>query len=154
MKIIEGDLITLATNGKFDVIIHGCNCFCVMGAGLAKAIKDEFPEAYLADCATEIGDSSKLGYFTVSTVERGGHELTIVNAYTQYDFRGSGRKVDYTAVKAAFDFIRKKFSGKRIGYPMIGSGLAGGDWEIISQIIEESLQGEDHTLVVFKPNQH
>lgn len=27
MKIIKGDLIKLALDGKFDVIIHGCNCF-------------------------------------------------------------------------------------------------------------------------------
>ena len=25
---IEGDLIKLAQEGKFDVIAHGCNCFC------------------------------------------------------------------------------------------------------------------------------
>jgi O-acetyl-ADP-ribose deacetylase (regulator of RNase III) len=32
---IEGDLIKLATQGTFDVITHGCNCFCTMGAGIA-----------------------------------------------------------------------------------------------------------------------
>ncbi len=45
MKIIKGDLIKLALDGKFDVIIHGCNCYCTMGAGFAKAIQAEFPEA-------------------------------------------------------------------------------------------------------------
>jgi len=30
----------------------------------------------------------------------------------------------------------------------IGAGLAGGDWEIISSIINEELEGEDHTCVV------
>jgi O-acetyl-ADP-ribose deacetylase (regulator of RNase III) len=37
----------------------------------------------------------------------------------------------------------------RIGYPAIGAGLAGGDWEVISSIIEEELKGEDHTFVKF-----
>jgi O-acetyl-ADP-ribose deacetylase (regulator of RNase III) len=36
-----------------------------------------------------------------------------------------------------------------IGYPAIGAGLAGGDWQLISSIIEEELAGEDHTFVVF-----
>jgi O-acetyl-ADP-ribose deacetylase (regulator of RNase III) len=40
------------------------------------------------------------------------------------------------------------FSGKRIGYPKIGAGLAGGDWNIISSIIDKELIGEDHTLVL------
>ena len=32
---IDGDLIRLAKQGTFDVITHGCNCFCQMGAGIA-----------------------------------------------------------------------------------------------------------------------
>ena len=35
----------------------------------------------------------------------------------------------------------------RIGYPKIGAGLAGGDWTIISKIIDEELKDIDHTLV-------
>ena len=35
MKIIKGNLISLALAGEFEVIIHGCNCFCTMGAGIA-----------------------------------------------------------------------------------------------------------------------
>ena len=49
MKYIEGDLIQLAKNGKFNVIVHGCNCFNTMGAGIAKMIKDNFIGAWKAD---------------------------------------------------------------------------------------------------------
>jgi len=45
-----------------------------------------------------------------------------------------------------------KFSGKRIAYPLLGAGLAGGDWDIISKIISKVLENEDHTLVKFKPS--
>jgi len=30
------------------IIVHGCNCFCTMGAGIAKTIKELYPSAYLA----------------------------------------------------------------------------------------------------------
>ena len=43
--------------------------------------------------------------------------------------------------------ICNDFKGKKIGYPKIGAGLAGGDWDLISHIIHEELAGEDHTLV-------
>jgi len=33
MKTIQGNLIHLAQDGEFDLIVHGCNCFCTMGAG-------------------------------------------------------------------------------------------------------------------------
>ena len=71
MNIVCGDLIELAKTGSFDVIIHGCNCQCRMGRGIALTIKQQFPEAYTADCQTEIGDSAKLGtqkYVTASMI--------------------------------------------------------------------------------------
>jgi len=37
----------------------------------------------------------------------------------------------------------------RIGYPKIGAGLAGGDWDVISRIIDDELMDWDHTVVVF-----
>jgi O-acetyl-ADP-ribose deacetylase (regulator of RNase III) len=151
VKVVKGDLIKLALAGEFDVIVHGCNCFCTMGAGIAKGIKAEFPEAYKADFSTDKGSKDKLGSFSSSTVQRNGHDITIVNAYTQYNWRGKGNKVDYDAIESAFESIKLRFTGMRIGYPLIGAGLAGGDWDIISQHIEAALQDENHTLVQFVP---
>lgn len=59
LKIMHGDLIKLALTGDFDVIVHGCNCFNTMGAGIAKTIKQTFPEAYQADLKTEKGSKQK-----------------------------------------------------------------------------------------------
>jgi O-acetyl-ADP-ribose deacetylase (regulator of RNase III) len=151
MNTVEGDLITLALDGQFDVIVHGCNCFCTMGAGIARAILDEFPEAYAADLVTVKGDRNKLGDFSYATVKRGDHTITIVNGYTQFQFHGESVLVDYDAVQKLFKKVKKQFSGKRIGYPKIGAGLAGGDWEKISRIIEEELAGEEHSLVLYRP---
>lgn len=151
MKKVEGDLITLALAGQFDVIIHGCNCFCTMGAGIALAIQEEFPEAYVADLVTNKSDRSKLGDFSFATVQRNDHEITIVNGYTQFHFHGESVLVDYDAVQRLFKKVKQQFSGKRIGYPKIGAGLAGGDWQRISQIIEQELADEDHSLVVYSP---
>lgn len=149
MKTVNGDLISLALEGRFDVIVHGCNCFCSMGAGIARAIQEEFPEAYAADLVTAKGDRNKLGDFSSATVKRDRHQITIVNGYTQFHFHGDRVLVDYEAVQNVFRKIKEKFSGKRIGYPKIGAGLAGGDWQRISGIIEEELAGEDHTFVVY-----
>lgn len=151
MKKIQGDLLKLALAGKFDVLIHGCNCQCTMGAGIAKSIKTLFPEAYEADCQTKKGDREKLGTISQASVVRGGIKLTIVNAYTQFHWRGTGVKADYDAIRSAMQVIKREYSGHRIGYPLIGAGLASGDWSVIEEIIKVELAGEDHTLVEYQP---
>ena len=150
MKIISGDLLDLALGGKFDVIVHGCNCQCAMGKGIALAIKQQFPEAYQADLQTSKGDREKLGTISFAKIERPTAMFTVVNAYTQYHWRGKGVLAEYDAIRAAFRLVKQKFAGRRFGYPKIGAGLAGGDWQVIAAIIDEELAGEDHTLVEFQ----
>lgn len=151
MKIVQGDLIALALKGTFDVIVHGCNCDCLMGAGIARSIREHFPEAYHADTATPAGDASKLGTYSYAHCNRESGTLTVVNAYTQLHPSGLGVLVDYQAIRRIMRAIKQDFGGKRIGYPKIGAGLARGDWNIISHIIENELAGEDHTLVEYAP---
>ena len=147
MKVIKADLFDVITNGYFNVIVHGCNCFNTMGAGIAKQIKEFFLEAYLADQRTKKGDPTKLGTYTRAHIVRGGIEFDVVNAYTQYRY-GRGIHADYDAIRNVFLKLKNDYHGLRIGYPKIGAGLAGGDWNIIQKIIDDCLEGEDHTLVI------
>ena len=146
MTKTKGDLLALARDGKYGAIVHGCNCFCRMGAGIAKQVKLEFPEAFIADERTRKGDFSKLGKYTTAKVY---HNLfTIINAYTQYDFQGEDN-VDYQAIKDVFSRINMNFFGKKIGIPMIGAGLAGGNWDIIEMIIDSVTPDVDIELVEY-----
>jgi len=151
MKIVQGDLIEMAIKGQFDVIIHGCNCFNTMGLGIARQIAVKCPEATIIDNYTKRGDKGKLGHFTAAEIERGKIKFIVVNAYTQYGCNINKVNVDYDAIKSVFEKIKLTYSRKRIGYPLLGAGLARGDWSIISKIIDDALVGEDHTLVEYKP---
>ena len=64
MQLYYGNLLEMAKNGEFDIIIHGCNCLHTMGAGIAKYIKQDFPEAFQADKKTKYADKQKLGTFS------------------------------------------------------------------------------------------
>lgn len=147
MNEVEGDLLNWVETGYFDVIAHGCNCQCVMSAGIARSIKVRFPEAYQADLATQKGDGRKLGTLSVAKVMTRGGPLVVVNAYTQVFYGRQSCQVSYAAVRQAFAEVKRRYSGKSIGYPRIGAGLAGGDWGYIASIIDEELAGERHTLV-------
>jgi O-acetyl-ADP-ribose deacetylase (regulator of RNase III) len=150
IKYIDGDLLKLADEGMFDVIAHGCNCQNVMGSGIAPQIKAKYPEAYEADCKTTSGDITKLGTIThtINTTP------TVVNIYSQFDTKGRRQgkiDLDYDALRSGLQEVKVKFSGKRIGMPKIGAGLAGGDWDIIEGIIEEEMRGEYVTIVNYVP---
>jgi len=132
IKMVKGDLIKAALDGKFNIIGHGCNCFCCFGAGIAAQIKRQFPDAYKIDCQTISGDRKKLGSITVAFQR----DVFVVNAYTQYRYGRGGPHCDYDAIRMCMKAVKKSFSGKRIGLPMIGCGLAGGSWPIVQKIIE------------------
>lgn len=148
IRYIDGDLVRDAEN--YEVIAHCCNCFCTMGAGIAPQIKHKFPEAYEADCKTQSGDESKLGTITYTE----NTTPIVVNLYGQFDYTGrrSGKMdLDYDALRSALKAMREKFTGKTFGLPMIGAGLAGGDWNVIEAIIEEEMRGEYVTIVRYVP---
>lgn len=149
--------------GEVHAIAHGCNCQNTMKSGIAPLIAKAFPAAWEADQATVKGDRSKLG--SLSFAEQSG--VRIFNLYSQYTF--TGRKqgkmdLDYWALKASLDrmanSLRANCQGEgilpskyRVGLPKIGAGLAGGDWAIISRIIERCLCDFDVYIYVLKESE-
>lgn len=177
-KEIKGDLIALAKAGEFDVIAHGCNCFCRMGAGIAPQMAAAFgcdkftlerttETVYQDDFSYELptfnkGNINKLGQidFVQKGIKSGRifsgwdsntkdiHKLTIVNAYTQYNHTGK-QPLNYDALELCLYKIGHIFKGKKIGLPMIGCGLAGGDWNVVKPIIQDHLENCDVTVVIY-----
>jgi O-acetyl-ADP-ribose deacetylase (regulator of RNase III) len=148
IKYIDGNLLELADS--FDVIAHGANCFCVMGAGIAKEIKAKYPEAYDVDCETNVGDINKLGTITHTR----NTTPIVVNIYSQFDTKGRRQgkmDLDYDALRSGIKAMKEKFSGKRFGLPYIGTGLAGGNEAVVIAIIEEEMRGEYVTMVRYVP---
>ena len=148
LKYVDGDLIKLAQAGEFDVIAHGCNCFCVMAAGLAPQMAKAFAvDRFPLEHPRHRGDKSKLGKieYTRIPLEKAGY-LYVFNAYTQYQM-GHG-EFNYGALRSCLMKIDSRLErGSRIGLPRIGAGLAGGDWTVIAQIIVEELGNHDVTIV-------
>jgi O-acetyl-ADP-ribose deacetylase (regulator of RNase III) len=145
---IKGNLITMAKNGDFEVIVHGQNCIHGWGAGIAKDIARNFPLAKKADLETRHSDKKKMGTYSHATIKLDcGKEIIVVNAYTQLKF-GQGVHLNYRALREVMNAINKDFEGKNIAYPKIGAGRAGGDWKSIIDIIDDELISVDHTLVI------
>lgn len=147
MRIIKGDLLQLALQKRFNVIVHGCNCFNTMGAGIAKQIALKWPQAAEVDRNTNMADKSKLGTYTVADTPC----CKVVNAYTQYHFgMKNGPPFDYEAFKTVLDKLCKDFpAGTKWGFPLIGCGLAGADEIKVLRILAEWSINRDVIVVRF-----
>lgn len=148
---IKGNLIKLAKEGYFDVIAHGCNCMCNMGSGIAVGMNKNFGVGnYPLEHPNMRGNINKLGQIEFRnfplTSEKG---VYVVNCYSQYFPNKNLRPLDYEALRLCLRKINFTFRGKKIGLPMIGAGLAGGDWNIIKEYISEEFSDCDVTVVIY-----
>lgn len=159
MKYQQGDLIDLFKKGQFDLILHQCNCFGI-GAGIAHYLFQEFPvikQSYEYDSQTLFGEIDF-------------HETpygTIVNCFSQFKPGGcSLAGIDSFRTRCAVLESNLKtlngyseFKGRKIGLPLIASGLASYGaikknktdleyfQEYIAPIVEKSLTNLDVTIV-------
>jgi O-acetyl-ADP-ribose deacetylase (regulator of RNase III) len=164
----QGNLIEAFKKEEIDIIVHGCNCYTTMGAGIAKQIKNCFPQAYQADLDFDKkfeypnpkDKSIKLGKFSCAKIDRFVHidgvsynnEGWIVNAYTQDTHWDKTRMLSYEAIRQCFQTLNESISPiLRVGIPFIGCGLARGDWRIVEGILNEIFT--NRTIYVFYLNE-
>ena len=123
---------------KEGVIIHGCNSKGVMGSGVALGIKRKYPECYndyKHYCSNEPVALGLISWYKHNDF------LWIANAITQetYGRDSNKRYVNYAAICSAFrqaiNFCISQ--GVSLNFPMIGAGLGGGDWVVISMLIQD-----------------
>jgi O-acetyl-ADP-ribose deacetylase (regulator of RNase III) len=160
LKHAKGNLLDMAEAGQFDVVVQGCNCFNTMGGGIAREIRERYPQVAEVDSQTSLGDYTKLGNWTAGFAwydvvdEVIPPSFIIINAYTQYDMSTGEDVFEYTAFQLILQKLVTLYGDKRIGLPYIGMGLAGGDRSIIIPMIERFAErvagkGGSVTLVEF-----
>jgi O-acetyl-ADP-ribose deacetylase (regulator of RNase III) len=112
-----------------------------MASGVALKVKELYPDAYQSDVEnSSYGDRGKLGTFTHARVKHylHGTPLMVINLYTQYNFGTHQLMLDYNALRSGMQKVMMMFGENRISMPRIGSGLAGGDWIQIENILNQS----------------
>jgi len=132
VKQVKGDLLALFKQGHFPTIAHGCNCVQVMGAGIAKQVAEQFPEAFEADKEFTLPALYRLGEYSVVPTQYG----VILNFYTQLQ---PGANFEYCALKNCLKRLSmeaiKQGTYLELAVPFIGAGIGGGDWNTIKKIL-------------------
>lgn len=128
-------------------IAHQVNCQGVMGSGVAKAIKEKYPKVYehykgLCDIKTskELLGTSQEVYCKIG-------ERTVINLFGQQFYGYDGCcYTSYVALTTALDGAFKLVVSENRNYdnPLeiavpykMGCDRGGGDWKIVSEILDE-----------------
>lgn len=141
VKEIHGDLL----RQPVDIIAHQTNCIGVMGAGIALQIKQQLLtsneyQKYVSKCK-EFG-AELMGQAQLLQAPDG---RIIANCFAQKMPQSKGRATDYDALMHSIAKVRNyaKMNEMTVGVPgLIGCGLAGGDWNIVRDMLYKLFGGK------------
>ncbi|MGY3839047.1 macro domain-containing protein [Bacillus atrophaeus] len=155
IKIVKGNIL----DATEDIIVQQVNCKGVMGAGLAKAIlkrypnvKSEYQSFRNFSLNKGLTDKDLLGLVNYVRVTDG---KVIANVFGQIEIKKNRfDKTVYTKTEALTRGLKEvkelsKQLNKSVAIPYgIGCGLAGGDWNMVSELIDSIFS--DYKVTIYK----
>lgn len=147
VKYVKGNLL----DSDCDYICHQVNCQGVMGSGIAKQIRERWPEVYSSykELCTEFAPEILLGTIDIVDID---HYPEVINIFGQLTCGYDGKRyTSYDAFANALQQIKECIPyGLHIGFPKnIGCGLGGGNWKVVSALIEEIL-GDKYDVYIYE----
>lgn len=147
-------------HGATVIVPHVCNNLGKFGAGFAAAVRNNYP--IVASNFELLGNNIKLGYVQYVSVSKDSiydHEIIFANMVAQKGLIGKSnyRPLNYEAlVRCMIDvrnFIQNSSKDKiEIHCPKFGSGLAGGNWNFIKELISDIWNNQ--SVFVYAPPQN
>lgn len=142
MKFVKGNIL----DAQHGIIGHQVNCQMVMGAGLAKQIRQKYPRAYTEykEIMGKAEPRARFGKCQIVEVISG--TLYIANLFGQFEYRPRGiQHTNYDALSMALVGLKtwhSKYANP--DFPIflphgLGCGLAGGDWKQVLGRIESAI---------------
>ena len=128
---------------RVNYICHQVNCQGKMGSGVARQIREKFPQVY----ESYMNSPMQLGDIQIVSTD---NNKNVINMFAQehYGYDGA-RYTSYDAFYSCLEKIKANVPfGSTIGFPYkIGCVRGGANWIVIKTMIEEVLQY--HCTVVF-----
>lgn len=153
IELRDGDLLK---QDDVQVIAHQVNCKGAMNSGIAKQIREKYPDNfknYKNFCILHQMNNKELGGKLLTTIEFDGKH--IANLFSQGNYGYDGELyTEYSwfesCVKSLYAYA-KSHKLKVIGVPYkIGCVRGGGDWKIIYKILEDTFRSSSLKLVICK----
>lgn len=118
------------------IIVHQVNCRGVMNSGLAKQIRNKYPEVYVDYIHKYTQEGWLLGDVLLTCLN---NKLSIASCAGQDNYGRSGVFTDYSALRICLNKLAL-FKQSKIYIPyQMGCEVGGGNWDKVRLIIEEFL---------------
>lgn len=145
IEFIEGNLVNAFGRGDVDVLVHCCNAQGVMGSGLAKTIKENYPAVFQRYRDLYLRKELALG--SVVGVRAG--EGIIYNIIGQKFYGTDGRYVNYGALGKCLQTVAELTPDLVVGFPYkLASDRGGASWIIVREMIQ--FYFKDHQIKIYK----
>ncbi|WP_180953897.1 DarT1-associated NADAR antitoxin family protein [Bacillus sp. M6-12] len=134
---VTGDLL----KSKEHIIGHQTNCLGIMGGGIARLIKELYPEIfkpYQDLCFAHKKSRSLLG--ECQLVQTNTEGKYVANLFGQHEISRTNQETEYDELEKALFKLKEVAKEKKlsVGLPwQLGSGLGGGDWNEVKSRIEK-----------------
>ena len=148
-------------------LVHGCNAMGEMGRGVAYTMRYEiYPKVWIDyrkhydRYGLRVGDVVPVRVDSVIYQGQTYPPRTVFNAITQEKYSGAKEGhvyADYEGIRQAMRFINKTVdmahenSVPKVAMPLIGAGLARGDWGRIADIIESESEFFEPVVYAYSP---
>lgn len=150
IKEISGSML----NCSEDLLVHQVNCMGKMGAGLALQLKRKYPEivpSYELLCSKHQNCKEKLmGTVDIHPTKDGKYVASI---FGQMYVGRDKRQTDYEALRKGLEKVEgyANVFDHNVAIPFqLGSGLAGGDWKVVREIIEDVFGESKVQVTIYK----
>lgn len=145
IAFIDGDIFDIDAQIRVNTV----NCVGVMGAGVALAFKNRYPEMF-----KEYRSACKSGLVIPGRMHvwRSLEGAWVVNFPTKRDWRKPSR---YDDIEAGLDDLRRYLDSVgpvTVALPALGCGNGGLDWGVVSNMIREKLDGVNAEVFVLNPS--
>lgn len=145
VKIQKGEIFDIPA----DIRVNTVNCLGVMGAGVALAFKNRYPDMFKDYRRACLAGDIKPGRLHVWKNLEGEW---IINFPTKLDWRDPSQ---YEYIEAGLKSLREfltQYKNLKVVIPPLGCGLGGLDWNKVSIMIRESLATLDNEIIVLEPS--
>lgn len=142
IKYIEGNLF----DSKANILCHQCNCQGVMGSGIALEVKKRYPNVFLSYFEDFKENKLKLGYVNF-TRAKGTQIIASMCGQDKYGYKGLYTNYDklQDCLNSVKQFALTNYKEKPIiAFPYkMSCDRAGGDWNVVSKMIEDTFKDFD-----------